>query len=137
MCLLITQTKPYNKNPYRYKVLKGFKDYKNLGEPLSSWIYTHSWVDDRLQAVGLGTVFRQYNIGDEATAGIHVFMTRKNAERALPSMLGITDSLCVVKVKVEGFLGAGEHINFCAAGDGMRGEVWSKAQIVTVYEPSV
>lgn len=128
MCLLITQTKPYNKTGYRYKILE--LDEKS-GEFYSVY-YSHKWISKKMNA-GYAS---QYKVcGMEAHRGIHVFNKLKDALIAHAKTYSYgSRNVVLVKVKVSGFLGAGKHIRYAAFANRKTGEVWKEAKIVKILK---
>lgn len=123
MCLLITQTKPYNNKKIRYKILE--RNERSFRSPYR-YIY---WKNKSHCA---NSSYR-YPIEAQAYKGIHVFDSFKDALFAFKKSDPDYDSETIlVSLEVDGFLGAGKHIHFSEWGNGMKGEVWNKAKIKKV-----
>ena len=135
MCLLITRTTSYNKSKFRYKILELQRDGKYF-----SFYRGDEWEQNKLIADSFDFKYTtKSDLNIAVFHGIHVFITKQDALKVYNTDFYYRGAACVVKVKVNCFLGAGKHINFLGAGkhidssenaDEKRGEIWKNAEIV-------
>lgn len=137
MCLKITRGTPYDEGNIRYKILYPIPLYEKLPAKFCSPFRRTLWIDNRCHLGNKKISYDGVPEGSIAEEGIHVFVSQEDAKKVLlddfnqcgPSDLGYY--ICqIVKIKVSGFLAAGEHYRSTDTSNGMRGEVWSEAEIV-------
>jgi len=136
MCLSVTQTVPHSKSPFRYKILHIYKD-RGKTKFYSPYRNTQ-WTDKKLELPKDFPAYKPEEMSEVFThgGGIHVFTTLNKAKHALKQMgHRHGEILCIVKIRVSGFLGAGYYgWRFSCWAMGWKGEVWRRARIVKVYE---
>jgi hypothetical protein len=71
------------------------------------------------------------------SSGFHVYLTRRDAERAIPHWVPIDPHLprVVVKLKVDDFKATGIISQCDKYSNGRVGEIWGMATIVALYDP--
>jgi hypothetical protein len=126
MCLNIDYVKG---RPKRVVNRWKFLNQDTMGRLLSP-ARDFEWMLDKLNTA---------NISYSLQGGFHVYLTRRDAERAARRWPDLNKFSCnkrrvIVKLKVSGFLATGT-INKCDDySDGRTGEIWSSAKIVGIYE---
>lgn len=128
MCLKVTQTTPYSKSNWRYKIL----EIRN-GKIVSLFRTDFHWnmgVSVSAKPDGL----QKYDKHKIAGSGIHTIPTLEEAQKFVARNGSRYRPLVIAKVRVSGFLGAGININIGENLDGMRSEVWKRAKMAKIVK---